>query len=159
MSWNLRVRTWIPFRIHEIFIYKHPPLLNVCIHYNKINIYVSEHQAGTLANIVDDYTGKKQKNLTCNHERNFTSPWRQVGWPIQLQSWYMSNMSRLVDCRVRCGGMWQSHLLRMLWFRLHWMLLPMGCSRTSFWKMISFSQEWSMQTIRRQEPATFSTSF
>ena len=73
---------------------------------------------------------KRKKNATINHERNYTSPWQQGGWPIQLQSWYLSNMmSRPIDCRVGCGGMWQSHLLQMLWFRLPWMSVMMGWSR------------------------------
>jgi hypothetical protein len=47
--------------------------------YNAINICVSENQAGSMANIVDDYTGKKQKNATINHERNYTSSSQQGG--------------------------------------------------------------------------------
>jgi hypothetical protein len=42
-------------------MYKNSPSLNLYTPYNMINIYASEHQAGSLANIVDDYTGKKQK--------------------------------------------------------------------------------------------------
>ena len=59
-------------------MYKNSPSLNLYTPYNMINIYASEHQAGSLANIVDDYTGKK-KNATINHERNYTSSSQQGG--------------------------------------------------------------------------------
>ena len=35
---------------------------------------MSEHQPGSMANIVDDYTGKNKKEATINHERKITSP-------------------------------------------------------------------------------------
>ena len=59
------------FEFFAKYLHKHSALLNVCIHYNTtINIYVSEHQAGSLANIVDDYTCKKQKTQQSTMSEN-----------------------------------------------------------------------------------------
>ena len=45
--------------------------MDVFLTYNTINICVSEDRS--MENIIDDYIGKKQKDATINHERNYTS--------------------------------------------------------------------------------------